>query len=294
MTDGGQAVRSLRVEVGGLGLHVAAAGSLADGRPPLVLLHGFTGSSRSWEAHLEPLAQARGAALAVDLVGHGRSDAPADPARYTFPAVVADLLGLLDRLGVGRVDLAGYSMGGRVALHLALAAPWRVRALVLESASPGIEDPDERARRRAHDEALAGLLEREGIEAFVRLWESQPLFATQARLPPAVREALRAERLAQRPHGLAGALRGLGAGVQAPLWGALPGLRLPVLVVAGAEDPRYRAIARRMGEALPDARAVVVEGAGHNVHLERPEAFRRAVVAFLAEVDRRASTSSGR
>ncbi len=280
--------------VDGLHLHVEAAGSPEAGRPAVLLLHGFTGSTRTWRRHLGRLAQARGAALAVDLVGHGRTEAPRTPSRYTFSRVVADLLGLLGALELASVDLVGYSMGGRVAMHLVLAAPSRVRALVLESASPGIEDPDERARRRVHDEALADLLEGEGIEAFVRVWEAQPLFASQARLAPAVREAIRRERLAQRPHGLALALRGLGAGVQAPLWEALQGLARPVLVVAGAEDARYCEIARRMGATLPDARVVIVEGAGHAVHLERPEAFGSAVVAFLAEVDGRPPTSPGR
>ncbi|WP_324716728.1 2-succinyl-6-hydroxy-2,4-cyclohexadiene-1-carboxylate synthase [Carboxydochorda subterranea] len=293
MTFRPQGAPGVRIAVNGLHLYVEASGPGPGTephdrtRPPLLLIHGFTGSTRTWQAHLGPLGQARGLAYAVDLVGHGRSDAPGEPSRYGFARVVEDLLGLMDRLEARVVDLLGYSMGGRVAMHLALAAPGRVRSLVVESASPGIEDPEERARRRAQDEELALLLEREGIRAFVERWESQPLFATQAALDPAVRDAVRADRLSQRPHGLAFALRGLGAGVQQPLWNALGGLRLPVLVLAGEKDARYRHLARRMGALVPGARVAVVEGAGHAVHLERPEAFRSLVLEFLAGVDAR-------
>lgn len=248
---------------------------------PIVLLHGFTGSTATWEAQREALARL-GPVIAVDLVGHGRSGAPASVDRYRMERCVADLLHLFDRLGLRRVRLVGYSMGGRVALHVALAAPDRIGALVLESASPGIADPGERAERRRQDEALAARIEREGIEAFVRYWESLPLFATQRRLPAAVRERLRARRLANRPHGLANSLRGMGAGAQEPLWNRLPELDVPVLLVVGELDAKYVGIAQEMVGRLPRARLVVVPGTGHTVHLERPAAFNRAVGQFLA------------
>ncbi|MBX6341499.1 MAG: 2-succinyl-6-hydroxy-2,4-cyclohexadiene-1-carboxylate synthase, partial [Thermomicrobiaceae bacterium] len=222
--------------------------------------------------------------VAVDLLGHGASDAPRDPARYRMERCVADLLALLDALDLPRAAVLGYSMGGRVALHLALAAPERVGALVLESASPGIPDAAERAARRVSDAALADLIEREGIAAFVDHWERLPLWASQASLPREVRARLRAQRLAHRPDGLAGSLRGLGAGEMAPVHDRLGALGMPALLVAGALDEKYRALAEWMAIAMPRARVAVVPGAGHAVHLERPEAFLRAVGAFLEEV----------
>lgn len=266
------------VEVDGLALYVEETPGTGE---PIVLLHGFTGSTGTWEGQREELARL-GPVIAVDLVGHGRSGAPAAVDRYRMERCVADLLALFDRLGLRRVRLVGYSMGGRVALHVALAAPARVTALVLESASPGIADPAEREERRRQDEALADRIEREGIAAFVRYWESLPLFATQQRLPAAVRERLRAQRLANRPRGLANSLRGMGAGVQEPLWDRLPELDLPVLVVVGELDAKYRGIAQEMVSRLPRGRLAVVPGAGHAVHLERPDAFNRVVGAFLA------------
>src|SRR5262249_40601079 len=155
----------------------------------------------------------------------------AEPARYRMEHAVADLTGLLDRLGIARAAWLGYSMGGRVALQLAVAQPARVAALVLESASPGIADPAERAARVRGDGALADFVAREGIGAFVARWEGLPLFASQDRLPSATRAALRRQRLANGPVGLANSLRGLGQGAQAPLCDELGSAEVPTLLV---------------------------------------------------------------
>jgi 2-succinyl-6-hydroxy-2,4-cyclohexadiene-1-carboxylate synthase len=250
---------------------------------PLILLHGFTGSSESWREVAARL-DARWRPIGIDLPGHGRAEAPAEPDAYRIEPTVAALLAALEELGLGdRPHLLGYSMGGRVALHLALAAQERFATLTLESASPGILDPAERVARVRADEALAELLEREGIEPFVDRWERLPLFASQASLPAAVRARLRAGRLGQRALGLANSLRGFGAGVPAPLQPRLGELRLPTLLVVGALDARYGQIGREMVAALPDAELAVVPDAGHSVHLERPDAFAAALSSFLQE-----------
>ena len=186
------------VDVGdGLQLHVVRSGS----GPALLMLHGFTGSAATWA----PLSEALGdrfATIAVDLPGHRASSAPADSARYALGRLAADLARVLDRLGVARAAVLGYSMGGRAALRFALEHPDRVTALVLESSSPGIADPAERASRRAADVALAEAIERDGVAAFVERWEALPLWATQRALPAAARDKLRAQRLANTPLGL--------------------------------------------------------------------------------------------
>ncbi len=267
----------MRIRIDDIELYVERAGS----GPPLLLLHGFTGSADEWAGLIPRLTGLR-EVIAPDLIGHGRSSAPADPARYTMEQCVVDLLALLDSLGHERVELLGYSMGGRVALQLAAAAPGRVRSLILESASPGIEDEAERAARAASDDALAARIERDGLEWFVDHWAALPLFASQAALPAAERAALRERRLRGTALGYANSLRGMGAGRQSSLWDRLPELTMPALLISGELDVKYVAIGERAAALLPAARHAIVRGAGHTVHLEQPEAFADLVVGFLS------------
>ncbi len=271
----------MRLHVNGIALNVEVAG----GGPPLLLLHGFTGSTATWAPLLAAFAPHR-RTIAVDLTGHGASDCPADPERYRLEPCLADLLAVLDALDVARADVLGYSMGGRIALHLAAAAPGRVRALVLESASPGLSEPDERRERVRADEALAESIERDGVEAFAERWERLPLFASQVALPAEVRAAQRAQRLRNSALGLANSLRGMGAGRQESLWGGLPAMATPSLLIVGALDAKFCAIARRMAAAMPTARLAVVPGAGHAVHLEQPQVYAERVLAFLSSISR--------
>jgi 2-succinyl-6-hydroxy-2,4-cyclohexadiene-1-carboxylate synthase len=268
------------VNVNGVTFNIARAGT----GPPLVLLHGFTGSTTTWAEHV-PDFSLEFATVVVDLVGHGATSVPAEPERYRMEHAVADLTELLDRLNISRATLLGYSMGGRVALQFAVAQPATVAALVLESSSPGIADPAERAARVRSDEALADFIEQEGIAAFVNRWESLPLFASQTRLPAATREALHRQRLANDPVGLANSLRGLGQGAQPPLHDRLGEVEAPALLIVGEEDAKFRCLAAGMSSAMPAARVGTIAGAGHAPHLEQPQAFRRMVLDFLRAMD---------
>ncbi|MCL6592757.1 MAG: 2-succinyl-6-hydroxy-2,4-cyclohexadiene-1-carboxylate synthase [Alicyclobacillus sp.] len=250
--------------------------------PPLLLLHGFTGSADSW-ADLRARWQGRFRCIAVDLPGHGRTRWPDVGAAQalSMPAAAAGLAKLMEQLGCPRYAVLGYSLGGRTALALACHAPEHVAALVLESASPGLHTPAERQARREQDEALADWLEAHGIPAFVERWQALPLFASQAQLPVAVRARQRAIRFSQCAHGLAQSLRGMGTGAQPPLWDALPRLTLPVLLVTGSLDEKFCALAVAMAARLPQVEHRVVAGAGHAVHLEAPAVYADLVEAFL-------------
>lgn len=265
-----------RLPVNGVHINVEQAGE----GPPLVLLHGFTGSAAGWAEHAAVFAQGH-ASVAVDLLGHGSSDAPDDPERYGIGHATEDILSVLDALGIQRVGLLGYSMGGRVAISLAILAPERLSALILESASPGIRDAGARCERAVADAELATAIEQDGIEPFVDRWERLPLFASQATLPEPVRQGLRTRRLQNSPVGLANSLRGLGQGVQPPMHDYLQQIRVPTLLIAGGLDPAYCALGQEMRTLIPRARLEVVPDAGHAVHLEQPERFRALVLEFL-------------
>src|SRR5258707_10447276 len=261
------------VRVNGVQVGIEERGEARKSCLTLVMLHGFTGSAAGWGSHLETLAAYGWRVIALDLPGHGQSDAPDEPQLYALEYCQQYILAALQELGVskGQAILLGYSMGGRIALYTAFSGFFR--ALILESASPGVEDPAEREQRRISDEALAASIERDGVQAFIERWEKLPLFASQKTLPLESRETLRRQRLQNRATGLAQSLRGVGLGVQPSLYARLPTLHIPVLLIAGELDTKFTAIARHMAQALPQSQLRIIPGAGHTIHLERPEEF---------------------
>jgi 2-succinyl-6-hydroxy-2,4-cyclohexadiene-1-carboxylate synthase len=204
--------------------------------------------------------------LALDLPGHGEL---ADARPITFAGCVEHVLARAPE----RFVLCGYSQGGRVALHVALAAPERVRRLVLVATTAGIEDEAARAERRRSDGRLAEELERIPYEEFIERWRTQPLFAED---PPEVGALAREDQRRNRPDALAAVLRGIGSGEMQPLWGRLPELEMPVAIVVGDRDAKFQALGLRMAELLPDAQLVIAPG-GHGLPLENPEAVAAAL-----------------
>lgn len=244
-------------------------------RPRLVLLHGFTQTGASWAPVVAHLGTCR--TSCPDLPGHGSAGAVRAGLWET-----AEALASTQR---ERASWAGYSMGGRTALHVALAHPAKVASLVLISTTAGITSKSERRERAAHDDALAGRIEaggRAGLAQFLEQWLSQPLFAALPREKAGV-EA----RATNTPEGLASSLRLAGAGRQQPLWGRLVELRereLPVLVITGALDQRYCDLGDRLAEEIgPSARRVTIAGAGHACHLEQPAAVAHEIELFAWE-----------
>lgn len=229
--------------------------------PAIVLLHGFTHTGASWRPVVAALGE-RYRAIAPDIRGHGSAGAerPID-----FRSCVADVAALAPE----RFGLAGYSMGARLALHVALAHPGRVERLALIGVTAGIEDASERRARCEADAALAAEMEQLDIETLAARWATTPVLAGQA---PDVARAADQDRRRNQPAGLAAALRGIGTGAMEPLWDRLGDLAMPVTLVVGERDSKFHAIAARMRPLMPAAQLVVVQGAGHAAHLERPGA----------------------
>lgn len=266
-----------RVELGGgFGLNVEVGGE----GPPIVLLHGFTGSGSGWGEFGE-LLRTRFTTIAPDIVGHGQSDAPDDVDPYRMENVVADLVTAVSKLGFERAAWLGYSMGGRTALHVTNAYPDAVSALVLIGASAGLDCVEDRLARTTADNALAARIEREGVEAFVDYWENIPIFATQKALPAEVRERVRAGRLRNRAIGLANSLRGMGTGAQEPLQHRLDQLAQPTLVLAGELDVKYVETGEQLAASMPNARFAAIPAAGHAAQLERPNETARLIFDFF-------------
>jgi 2-succinyl-6-hydroxy-2,4-cyclohexadiene-1-carboxylate synthase len=171
-------------------------------------------------------------------------------------------------------------MGGRIALHAALAFPERISHLILIGASPGIAERGARTARRIEDEHLAGRIERMDIESFAREWASKPIFAGQ---PADVAAAVHADRLRNQPIGLAAALRGLGTSALPPVWGRLRELAMPVRLVAGSRDRKFTEIAARMARGIADSQVAIISEAGHAAHLEAPERLASIIAAAVAD-----------
>ncbi|MEH7238901.1 2-succinyl-6-hydroxy-2,4-cyclohexadiene-1-carboxylate synthase [Bacillus sp. JJ1562] len=249
---------------------------------PIVLLHGFTGSLTTWNQTTDILKQHFKCVL-IDLIGHGESDCPDDFAKYQIEIVANDIIHILDILELQTFHIAGYSMGGRVALATAILYPNRVASLILESSSPGLKTEEERAVRRKSDEKLADRIEHEGINKFIDYWENIPLFSSQKALSREKQLEIRKQRLENNPVGLANSLRGMGTGVQPSYWERLNEIKFPTILLCGDLDPKFCNIAEEMSSSIQNVKVEKIVEAGHAIHVEQPHFFGKIIVEFVSD-----------
>ena len=241
--------------------------------PPVIALHGFTHTGKQFYEISRSLPYQL---IAPDLPGHG--------AHATFPcdmdSVVRFVSDTIVEHATPPAPLLGYSQGGRVALLVAIARPDLVSRLILVSATAGIADRSQRARRADLDRNLAASIVAEGIEAFLDDWTSRPMTST-GHLSATRRATDRAIRSANTADGLANALVGYGQGAQPPAWDDLAEVRCPTLLISGATDATYTVIAASIAERMADALTVVIPDAGHNPILDAPGPVAGAISGFL-------------
>jgi 2-succinyl-6-hydroxy-2,4-cyclohexadiene-1-carboxylate synthase len=269
----------MKKTIRGVSYHIETYG-IGEGIP-LVLLHGFTGSTENWHPLLEMFSLSHNKVILIDLIGHGLTESPSEFERYSMDESVKDLQAIFDELHLNKVILAGYSMGGRLALSYASKHPERIDKLVLESASPGLKSEAERMSRKENDRKLSQFIKEHGMESFIDFWENISLFASQKALPGDVQKKLRGQRLKNEEAGLANSLLGMGTGSQNSLWGSLDSLKIPILLVSGDMDEKFCGIAEEMKELLPYSTFIKIIGAGHAVHVEQPQIFGRIVNEFI-------------
>ncbi|HEY9906791.1 MAG TPA: 2-succinyl-6-hydroxy-2,4-cyclohexadiene-1-carboxylate synthase [Thermosynechococcaceae cyanobacterium] len=257
---------------------------------PVVFLHGFLGSSEDFEAIAAQLSH-EFCCLMIDLPGHGQTIVSGVEEQYTMPRTAEAIVALLDHLQISQSFLVGYSMGGRLALYLALHYPHRFPKVVLESASPGLENESDRQRRHQHDCNLAAQLEA-NFSAFLERWYSQPLFQSLRQHPEFA--AIQNRRSHNRPTELALSLRHLSTGKQPSLWRKLEQFTNPLLLIVGAHDRKFCDINQAMSDRCASACLTIVSTCGHAVHLEDPITFEEQVRSFFQQPDAEDSPVAGR
>jgi 2-succinyl-6-hydroxy-2,4-cyclohexadiene-1-carboxylate synthase len=275
----------MQLEAGGINWHYEESGD--PNGEPLFLIHGFTGSSRSWDGFVELLAQDF-RKIAIELPGHGDTPLPVEK-EWSLPRLADSIAEFVRVLEIQNTIVLGYSMGGRIALHLVLMHPPLSRALVLIGASPGITDVQEQQERWERDCALAEKLRERGIEWFSSFWEKQPIFQSQARMSEDKREWLRKQRLANDAENLAYALEQWSSGRQENLYPWLSKIEIPILLLAGERDEKYRAINHEIKRhaVQADTVEITVNAAGHAAHIEQPEATAQFINDFLQRIRNR-------
>lgn len=268
------------MKINGVTYHVDVIG---DGEHHVLMLHGFTGRGSNFKEMIAGFPDSGDFTfILIDQLGHGKTDIPMDPKRYNIENATADLKEIIDKLGISRVSLYGYSMGGRLALSFAISYPSFVRKLVLESSSPGLKTNEERSKRQQADEKLAEKILGEGLQSFVEFWSNIPLFESQKVLPESKRKGIYEQRMDNSAIGLANSLRGMGTGIQPSYWEHLTQIRFPVLLTAGEWDEKFVSIAQEMIKRIEKSHFIKISEAGHAIHVEKPRKFGKIVSEFLS------------
>ncbi|MFZ0452705.1 MAG: 2-succinyl-6-hydroxy-2,4-cyclohexadiene-1-carboxylate synthase [Ignavibacteriaceae bacterium] len=254
-----------------------------NGLKNVLFIHGFTGSSHNWENTIIHLPENFNY-YAIDLIGHGNSDSPAEKDLYTTDSLVNQLKEFTSQVINDKFILIGYSMGGRAALSYSVRYPSAIEGLILESSTAGIKDENERKERIRKDEEIADYISHHSIGEFIDYWMDMDIFNTQKRFANSKLKEIKSSKLNNNKTGLSNFLRGFGTGRMPPLYDQLKNIKARTLLVSGDLDEKFRLTNNEMVSLFPSAEHVSLKNSGHNTHLETPDAFVKTVSKFLNEL----------
>jgi 2-succinyl-6-hydroxy-2,4-cyclohexadiene-1-carboxylate synthase len=263
-----------------INLNVELFSEFDENKKTIFLLHGFTGSSMDWE-NFSALFNNRFNIIAIDLIGHGKSDSPKEVNFYKADSINKQIWEIVNHFRNEKIILLGYSMGGRAALNFAVNHPGKISVLILESTSAGIKNEDERKARLKSDEQLADFIETHTMVEFVNKWMGMEIFSTLNDLPEEKIEKLNISKTQNSKIGLANSLRGFGTGIMPFLGNKLSTLNFPVLLISGELDSKFTQINNEIIYKFPDAEHKVITNSGHNIHFEQTENFVKVVSHYL-------------
>lgn len=244
-----------------------------------VFLHGFLGSKQDFSKIYTDFDQPF---LAIDLLGFAENRyQQIEQARFSQIAQINDLEKIFQKLKLSKINLVGYSMGGRIAIAYALKHSQRISHLFLESTTAGIQSDKQRSLRIKHDHQLADQVIAKGMEQFVFDWENLPLFQTQKGTSDADFSFMHQQRIEQAPENVAKSLREMGTGQQPNWWPEIAELsNVPTTIIIGSEDSKFIRIGKELHDTIPYSTLVMVANAGHNVHFENPNEYRKILLKY--------------
>lgn len=248
----------------------------------ILFLHGFTGSSLDWKEISENV-DSRFNLATLDFVGHGKSDSPTNEKLYSTESLIDQIDLTINNITKNKIIIIGYSMGGRAALSYANRHQEKLKALILESATPGITSDTVRTERIIGDEKLEKFILENPIEKFVDYWMNIDLFESQKKLPEEKLRLVLENKLRNNPVGLANSLKGFSTGKMPPLFESLKNIKIKTLLISGELDKKFSTINLNMSKLLPSSETFIIKGAGHNIHLEKPEEYVNTVNNFLKQ-----------
>jgi len=272
----------MKFDINGLKVNVEIPSEVDQNKKFLILLHGFTGCAEDWLPVIEQMPNKYNY-VAIDIIGHGKSDAPNNSSLYSVDSLVQQLKFIKDKLTKEKVFLLGYSMGGRLALNYAVTFPEDIRGLILESSTAGIKNDDERSKRYESDMKLVEYIESHSIEDFIELWSDQELFYTQLRFSNDKLKMMKKKKAAANKTGYANSLRGFSSGIMPPVHDQLKKIPVKVLLITGDLDSKYTGINARIAKRFFKAKHKIVRNSGHNTHLEEPKRFIEIVTNYLGQ-----------